>query len=144
SLSDCGRSSDLVTNPMPVRCISDSECAAGKRCVPTEFPRGKAYGNFCLPQVADTAACPNRISSKVRALSVLGVSASYCFPDNKYTTCEGLLSFGRTCQRDSDCGDAASTDGVCVVSDSKCSYACDGDDDCTGGCSGDFSNPFCK
>jgi len=144
SLSDCGRSNDLVTNPLPVRCISDSECAAGKRCVPTEFPVGKAYGNYCLTQVADSGTCPKVTSLKARAVSVLGSNAYYCFPDSRLTTCEGLLSYGNTCKMDKDCGDNASNDGVCVASSGTCSYPCDGDNDCSVACIGDLASRYCE
>jgi hypothetical protein len=118
SLSSCGA------------CVSDSECLRGNRCVETSF-HGKPHGQYCLPEAS--AMCPLQYAAQRAALSTLGVASDYCFPDDKFTTCEGLTHFQDGCSSNAACGAAGLDDGICDVATSRCTYGCDSGSDCSGG-----------
>lgn len=145
SIGFCGQST--LPDVGVVRCVSDSECIAGHRCVATEFPAQTPYGNYCLEQ-KDSGSCPNRSAAKRAATSTLGVPGSYCFPNDTFTTCEGVLDFKNVCDEDADCGATGVSDGLCV--DSACSYGCDSRRDCSGStetknnCIGPGSAQYCN
>jgi hypothetical protein len=127
-------------------CISDSECVAGSRCVSTQF-KGSPHGNYCLIQQA-TGICPNRYKAKRSAVSTLGASADYCFPNDSFTTCEGVREFGTACPSNpAECGaNDLADDGLCQGG--LCTYGCDSDRDCSssaaGSCFNDVSGSYCK
>lgn len=125
SLADCGKSADPTVGM--ARCASDSECVAGRRCVETEFPRGTPYGRYCMQQ-ATGISCPPGTTIKRTATSALGVTDSFCFPNELYVTCEGFLSFRSACAQDSDCGAADRNDGICR--EGRCTYQCFTDSEC--------------
>jgi len=141
SVGFCGRSND-TTKAEPIRCVSDNECIAGHRCVVTEFPQGTAYGAYCLQQIGD-ALCPNRVAAKRTARSTLGVEDSFCFPDDSFTTCEGVLDFQSVCTTPDDCGAAGINDALCISQ--RCTYGCDSSADCSGtnSCIGASSSQYC-
>jgi hypothetical protein len=110
------------------KCVSDNECLAGARCVPTSF-EGLPYGTYCLEQ-KDSGACPNRFAAKRTATSTLGHEASYCFPDDQFATCEAISNFQNLCEEDGECGAEGVDDGLCK--DNRCTYGCDSESDCSG------------
>ena len=139
SLDVCGKSTDAVVNV--ARCISDSECTQGHRCVMTQFPRGSMYGTYCLPEIGD-GVCPKRLPAKRTATSVLGVTGAYCFPNDLLTTCEGVWGFKSVCRSHDDCGASGVDDGRCE--EGRCTYACDSDSDCSANCIGRGAGLYCN
>jgi hypothetical protein len=141
SLDLCGKSVDAVVGV--ARCISDSECTVGHRCVLTQFPLGSMYGSYCLPEIGD-GTCPDRLTAKRTATSTLGVTGAYCFPNDMRTTCEGIWSFKSTCRTAADCGARDVDDGRCE--EGRCTYSCDSDSDCTSNCigRGASAGPYCN
>lgn len=131
-------------------CISDSECFAGTRCVPTNF-KGAPHGSFCLVQVgSELDACPQQTNKNRGATSVLLESGRYCFPDDSLTTCEAIKAFGNGGCGVSDavCGAVDLSDGLCRSN--KCTYACGTADDCLGStlmdskCIGAIGSSYCN
>lgn len=142
SLGFCGRSND-TSKKAPIRCVTDSECIEGHRCVQTNFPQGMPYGTYCLRQIG-SQLCPNRAAVRRQATSTLGVTDFYCFPNDKYTTCEGVLSFRDACTLSDECGRSGVSDGRCESQ--RCTYGCDSNVDCTGSnnCIGPQEAPYCN
>lgn len=142
SLGTCGRPVTSGDTRI-VRCVSDSECSMGHRCVPTTF-KGADYGNYCL-LVAQNDSCSAPWPRQLSATSVGGLDGKYCFPRALLATCEAVVEFGSSCVVDDDCGREGISDGHCEGG--RCTYGCSGDSDCngttcTGFASGQFCNPF--
>lgn len=138
SLGDCGDSA--LDGVGVVRCVSDSECADGLRCVRTEF-NGTDYGSYCLQQTG-AQVCPSPVAARREATSSLGITDFYCFPDDSFTTCEGLLSFQQVCSDPAECGAPGQDDALCESS--RCTYGCNSDADCPGvDCIGSFGSQYC-
>ncbi|HEY6881589.1 MAG TPA: hypothetical protein VI299_26365 [Polyangiales bacterium] len=131
SLDRCGITE--VSGAAAVRCVSDSECKEGLRCVATQFPVGQAYGSYCL-QTRPEGGCPLQYRVQRSLTSALGVSATYCLPNDAFTTCDGLRSFALECASDADCGASGVADGLCVGAGmgakGRCSYGCSSALDC--------------
>jgi len=128
-----------------VRCVSDSECAVGNKCVVMSF-HDQPYGNYCLLE-APVGLCPDQYAAKKSATSVGGVVGDYCFPREKLTTCEAVNDFAAPCTADTDCGRADVADGHCEGPDGakRCTYACASDRDCSGTtCSSSGSGTYCN
>jgi hypothetical protein len=127
SIGVCGKPIDPGDLEI-ARCKTDSECIAGHRCIAADF-KGQPYGSYCLQQIG-SGTCPARFSSRRSATSALGVQDFYCFPDTNFTTCEAVWSFGQGCSADTTCGAEGVDDALCR--DSKCTWECNTQDDCSG------------
>jgi hypothetical protein len=125
-------------------CISDSECLPGSRCVATQF-MSSPHGTYCLIQPPSSGMCPNRYKTARSATSVLQVTAEYCFPNETFTTCEGIREFGNVCSSNPECGaNDLANDALC--NGGACTYGCDSDRDCSTSarCFNDVSGSYCK
>lgn len=125
-------------------CVADSECDVGHRCVAMTFD-SQPHGSYCL-QIAPPGLCPNGAPSKLKATSVQGLTADYCFPSQSLTTCEAVSSFKDACAQDSECGATGLDDGLCRGPDGakRCTYLCGGDSDCAGAsCVGPVGGKYC-
>jgi|GEM_PF-5089434 len=133
SVGTCG----LTGDQRVVRCVSDSECAAGRSCLATTF-KGQPFGKYCLRK-SNSCSAPWPIP--MATMSIGGIEGPFCAPRELLATCEAVLKFGAACLVDSDCG----TGGHCEQK--RCTYACSGSSDCAGSTckdfdSGMFCNPF--
>jgi hypothetical protein len=113
------------------KCISDSECIDGRKCVETNFA-STPHGTYCLLAAPDDPSlCPNQYAAKRSAASILGVIDEYCFPDDTFTTCEAVRDFQKPCMGEDDkCGVEGVGDGLCRTG--VCTYGCDAARDCSG------------
>lgn len=132
-------------------CEADSECGefgGTLRCVPMEFQEAP-NGSYCLVDKATAAgmACPRQYPDPLVTESVGGTAATYCSPIAALTTCEAVLGFKDTCATDADCGEGGLSDGLCRDDGAglKCTYECQGSDDCANGanCSTDLPKYCC-
>jgi len=131
TVGTCGRPT-TAGDKRVVRCVSDSECADGSKCLAMSF-NDQPYGSYCL-LVAPVGLCPDQYAAKRSATSVGGVVGNYCFPREKLTTCEAVIGFATLCTTDAECGRADVDDGFCEGPEGAkaCTYACSGDRDCNG------------
>ena len=129
-------------------CGADSECfsdASGtRRCVALAY-QDAAHGSYCLLDKATTvgAECPRRFPDVETTTSLGGTLATYCSIRTAITTCEAVTAFQESCTEDTDCGDPALGDGLCRESGGgkKCTYACQGTDDCASGAACSSADP---
>ncbi len=117
-------------------CQADSECVTGRRCIDHVFG-GSSVGTFCFLDAAggcgDTDMTLRPYSTRMEAMSLGGITATYCFPPAT-TTCAGIADARSTsCTLDSMCGLADVNDGYCPTVGTGvglCSYRCGGAVDC--------------
>lgn len=140
SLGACGYTG--VANADAVACVSDSECAVGHRCVATTF-KGAAHGSYCLLQ-SSAPPCPPKFTDRRQASSALKVNGFYCFPNEAFTTCEGIVDFGRTCTANASCGASNKEDALCNPTSGRCTYACGSEVDCDSNACESTAPRFCR
>ena len=118
-------------------CEADSECAAGRNCIPHVF-MGTDLGYFCfydssMGGCGDTDTTRRPYSTAVELTSIDDVVGMYCMPPTT-TTCQGIRDTRNvTCAVDTDCGVVDEPDGYCPTVGSGaglCSYLCGGGSDC--------------
>jgi hypothetical protein len=118
-------------------CVSDDECAGGRRCAFHTFDTSSGY--FCFP--VSNPTCGNEAPFSVVSIgSIDNATATACLP--RLTTCSAYLDFDvQTCVNDEGCGLENVEDGLCRDAGQpgllQCTLPCTGAGDCAGGsCAG--------
>lgn len=133
-------------------CESDSECKKAVsgygdlECFEMNYKGNARPSRYCLPKLPTPADnCPNQFKDKLNAANASGQTVPACFPIQTLVTCEAILKFKTNvpqCTSNApvaECGDPSSADGLCRndtigtnASDYKCTYRCQGNEDCDG------------
>ena len=145
-------------------CVSDSECAGPRKCIPLLFGAGmEARGTYCAKEADVAVGCglaTRPYGTAVTATSVGGHTATYCTIAQGGTTCEAVLdatSFEGTgapkeCSKegegDDECGVVGLDDGLCRkiggVGKARCTYPCNGTEQCKTLCNTAPSPAYCQ
>jgi len=118
-------------------CVSDPECAPGRRCISQTFG-GATIGTYCMLERPGTG-CGDESASVLPYIfptttsSIDGAQATYCLLRSGIT-CEAVSDGGLPCSADSECGVDGIDDGICrTIAPRKCTYACVNSSDCRQG-----------
>ena len=126
-------------------CTANTDCAAGFRCVPTNY-MGAPAGNYCM-QLYTGVTCPNPYGGIVSTRDdISGNSVEVCMISENVTSCGAYNQYSDLCNGDDAL--CTATGGVCKQfgpGTRRCTYACIGDSDCDGGvtCNPIAGGKFC-
>jgi hypothetical protein len=109
------------------RCIADSECADGARCVPMDFQGSRREGGYCLTPSSQTCSRPYATLTSPRSSLSGATPEPYCGINEQLTTCEVVSRFADACSSAGACGDAVEG-ALCQTIGAvgmACTYPCD-------------------